>query len=553
MCVLTLVYFDRSEHGLLQLVSMLTAAMMILVARSKRLGSQFLGIASTAAILICGAVSIHQLGWMPGPVLLLTGAVFMAGALENRVVILVTVAACAAVLLAVGYGMSIGTVAIPPNQPSMADFSVWVRVTLFGSVLWAALGLTTAHTLEVVERSWFRERQAATELAEERQFRVEIQESRAVAQAAFVQAQRKEAIAALAAGLAHDLNNALMVILSWADLLRDDSSNPETVHDANEAISTAAQQASSLARQLFSLGREAASTPSVVDLSGLLALNVASLRKLMPRNIELRFDSRPVPPVLAEEVQLHQVFLNLAINARDAMPDGGTLRVHVWDEPNWVAFAIEDTGTGMDQDTRAKLFEPFFTTKQPGLGTGLGLASTKLIVEQLGGTIEVRSELGRGTRFTIRLPGHPELGHPAAAIDDGATLTGHALVVENEPQVRTFLAKSLETIGFTVTATDDGDHARQAIDAAETLDLLCTEAVMPGTPPSDFIAQATARFAGCRVLVCSGHLPDDQVRRQISLGNYAFLPKPFNVAQLRSHVFALAGARATTSEAVTVL
>lgn len=413
ICILTLAYFDPREHAALQVVAVLCTIMMIAVAQAKQLGSQFLGIVSTVVVLAGGGLTIHQLGWMPGPILLLTAAVFMAGALQSRAIILATVAACAGVLLGVGYGMANGFVAIPPGHPAMADFSVWVRVTSFGSVLWGALGLTTAHTLEAVERSVLRERLAASELAEERQFRFEVEESRDAARAAFVEAQRKQAIAALAAGLAHDLNNALMVILSWTDVLREDGSNPDTVREADEAISTAARQASALAKQLLSLGREGASTPSVVDLPSLLELDVASLRKLMPRSIELQFEPRAVAPVLAEEVQLHQVILNLAINAKDAMPDGGTLRVEVWEEPvapgrSWVAFAIEDTGTGMTADTLANLFEPFFTTK-PGTGTGLGLASTKLIIDQLGGHIDVDSEVGRGTRFTIRLPGHPEL------------------------------------------------------------------------------------------------------------------------------------------------
>jgi signal transduction histidine kinase len=419
ICILTLVYFDPREHLGLQLLAGIMTALMIVVARSKRVHSTLSGAASTAAVLVGGGVTIYQLGWMPGPILFLTAAVFMAGALQSRWMILATVAACMGILLGVGYGMASGHVAIPPGNPAMGDFSLWVRVTLFGAVLWAALGFTTSHTLAVVERSLLRERIAATELAEERQFRLEIEESRDAAQAAFVEAQRKQAIAALASGLAHDLNNALMVILSWADMLREGGSDPELVRDANEAISTAAEQASSLARQLLSLGREGASSPSVVDLAALLELDVASLRKLMPRNIEVCFEPRPVAPVLAEEIQLHQVILNLAINARDAMPDGGTLRVSLSDDGQWVAFTIEDSGTGMDAETRAKLFEPFFTTK-PGVGTGLGLASTKLIVEQLGGQIEVGTQLGRGTRFTIRLPGHPELAESALTVDAGA-------------------------------------------------------------------------------------------------------------------------------------
>ena len=536
--------FDRVEH-LPALLTITSASALIGIAGL--LAKQFPGptAAVTASlILFAGCFSITAVGWLPGPVIGLSVVIVAIGVLFGRTPSALAGLLAALTLGAIGYGMSHGLLAVPSAHPSMARGDIWLRVSITAGICWLAFAAMTAYAVELIEHKVRAQQLADNALASERQVRLQVERSRDRAAAAFVEAQRQETIAALVGGLAHDFNNTLMVIMSWTELVNtvgDDE--PELVAEAQAGIATAAEQASRLARQLLNLGRRDEATPEPVDLSGVLALTVASLRKLVPPDIEIKLESRPVPPILAEPSQLQQIILNLAINARDAMPEGGRLEFEILNRGDWVGFAVRDSGVGMSAETQARVFEPFFTTKAVGKGTGLGLASVRTIVGQLGGELELESTLGEGTRFELRFPARPDLTQAKTRVrnEDTARCEGRALVVENEPRIREFMVQTLSSMGLEVEAARDGDEALETIVNDASFDLVCTDGVMPGASPASFIAKALERSTGCQILVCSGHLPDDLVRRKIALGDFAFLPKPFGGRELRRQVRAVLG------------
>ena len=542
---------DLRELGLLLGVGTVDIILQLVFAFATRLSPLFLASFALTSNIFFAAWLSTTLGWMPGTILLLTAPPLVSSVTHGRRVGLATALLSGLILLAAGYGMSHGHLPVPTGQASMAEWPLWMRVCGVCTVSWITVAMFAELGAGLIERTLIEQLETRGKLRLERAQRAEVEQSRDQAKAAFVEAQRQETIAALAGGLAHDFNNTLMVIMSWAELLREAQDDEELQAEAHASILSSAEQASSLARQLLGVGRKHLGTPEPVDLAGVLALSVASLRKLVPGDVRVRLDSRPVPLVLAEPSRLQQVILNLAINARDAMPEGGELRFELLERrdesgTDWSGFAVHDSGTGMDAETQAKIFKPFFTTKAEGRGTGLGLASVATIIEELGGELELESTLGVGTTFTVWLPARADLQPKRGQIElaPSGRLGGHVLIVENEAQVCSFIGRTLEGLGLSTSEALDGDAALAHIESCDQLALLCTDGVMPGTKPAYFIERALERFPDCEILVCSGHLPDDLLRRQIAVGRYAFLPKPFAAADLRRHVHALLSASA---------
>ncbi|EDM73634.1 PAS/PAC sensor hybrid histidine kinase [Plesiocystis pacifica SIR-1] len=551
MLPLVFIGFDVAEHWPMMLALVLLEGVLFGLSFFSRLHTHYLAVLTVLINLMFGGFAVAHLGWLPGPVIVLTTGVLMGGILLDRVGALVAVLGATTVFVGVGLGMSSGYLAIPEGHPAMGDLQLWLRVSVFSTGLWALLGVLTAYAINLIDEKANAEQVAQSDLAREKSRVAAIEQSRDQAKRAFVEAQRKETVAALAGGLAHDFNNTLMVIMSWAELLEvelgEASQGDEVLSEATSAVVTAAEQASFLARQLLSLGRQGTSTPEPVDVRGVMGLAVTSLRKLLPANIEVRLEAEAVDAVLAEPAQLQQIILNLAINARDAMPEGGRLSFGVRQERDdngatWVILSVVDTGTGMDEETLDKVFEPFYTTKPAGKGSGLGLASVLAIVNQLGGLLEVDSELGEGTCFEIHLRARPDLSAAkVAAAQVEGEVSGRAVIIDNEPQVRAFLARTLESVGLEVHAVGDGDGLRGVLRELgdSPVALLCTESVVAGSRPAELIASAREHSAGCQVLICSGHLPDDAMRREIAAGRYAFLPKPFGSDELRRQVLSL--------------
>ena len=369
------------------------------------------------------------------------------------------------------------------------------------------------------------------------------------------QAQKLEAVGHLAGGVAHDFNNLLTVINGYTDLMLADAPADEFVRESLVETQRAGKRAAELTRQLLALGRRQVLAFRILDLNEVVRGTERMLRRVLGEDIRLVADLAPdLGNVMADPGQMEQVLMNLVVNARHAMPTGGTLTIATRNVPpddgpagpprgKSVELAVTDTGTGMTDEVRARLFEPFFTTKGPGQGTGLGLAVVHGIVAQSGGRILVESQPGQGTTFRILLPvteepaedDEPTPDHKAA---DRGTET--VLVVEDENGVRALTARILRTAGYTVLEAADGLEAvKVAADHPGGIDLVVTDVVMPGGSGSEVAGRLTAARPGLRVLYVSGYADDAVVRHGVAADRVNFLAKPFTPAALATKVRAV--------------
>ncbi len=364
-------------------------------------------------------------------------------------------------------------------------------------------------------------------------------------EAQILQAQKMEAVGRLAGGVAHDFNNLLTVILSYSDLLLEDLPAEATDRADVEEIRKAAITASALTRQLLAFSRQQVLEPRVLDLNAVVTSTEKLLRRLLGEDVHLTTTlATALGTVKADPGQLEQIIMNLAVNARDAMPRGGRLSIetanvdleetdvrgHLAGQPGrYVMLAISDTGVGMDAATQARIFEPFFTTKEAGKGTGLGLATVYGIVKQSGGFVWVHSEPGSGSSFKIHLPRLDAPVTPAAApapepVDGSETV----LVVEDVAAVRTVTRAMLERHGYTVLEAHDGETAIRLAEAHRgTIHLLLTDVVMPAVSGRALADHLIALRPVMRVLFVSGYTDDAIVRHGILQDGIAFLQKPF--------------------------
>jgi PAS domain S-box-containing protein len=374
-------------------------------------------------------------------------------------------------------------------------------------------------------------------------------------------AQKMEAVGRLAGGVAHDFNNLLTAIIGYAELLeRGFASGSASVADVRE-IRRAGTRAAQLTRQLLTFSRREAKQPQALVVNEVVVESARMLRRLAGTHIAVVTDLEPRAwTVRADPGELEQVLVNRVVNARDAMPDGGTLTIVtrnvVLDGVNaplppglaagaYVVIDVADTGNGMSDETRAQIFEPFFTTKTEGEGTGLGLATVYGIVSAAGGVIAVQTQPGRGSTFTIHLPRyHARPAATAAALAEAtpASRPGHGrvLVVDDDDAVRGFAVRTLHALGYTVLAASDGERALAAVRDDEgdgsAIDLLVADVVMPGMGGAKLAATLCTHFPAVRVLFTSGHA-DQQFLREELLGDEAvLLPKPFTAAQLTAAV-----------------
>jgi len=368
----------------------------------------------------------------------------------------------------------------------------------------------------------------------------------------FQQAQKMEAVGRLAGGVAHDFNNLLTSILGYSELLLADL-GPGDPHRSDVAeIQKAGVMAASLTRQLLAFSRQEPVARSVLDLNVVVGEMQSMLERLIGEDIEvvLRLSDRPVR-VNADRGQMEQVVMNLAVNARDAMPGGGRLtiatdRVDLDDtyaaahvalaRGTYVALTVIDSGTGMTPEVQAHLFEPFFTTKAVGKGTGLGLATVHGIVQQNGGSIDVHSEVGLGSSFTVFLP-PADADAPVAEAAPGAprrpSAPCTALVVDDAEGLRTLTRRMLEHAGYVVLTASSAAEALQIAAAHPEIGVLVTDVVMPGASGPELVVELLKRTPDMRVVYMSGYTDEALSHRRVLEPGIVLLNKPFTAAQLR--------------------
>ena len=367
-------------------------------------------------------------------------------------------------------------------------------------------------------------------------------------------AQKMEAIGQLAGGVAHDFNNLLMVIQAHMDRIREKLIDRDPLHADAEEVCSAVSKAAALTGQLLAFSRKQFLRPTVLDLNLVLTGVSKMLTRILEANIELNLEAEPnLAPVKADQGQLEQAILNLALNARDAMPGGGILRLlaqnicvehaqtgeHLSVEPgDYVMLCVSDTGIGMDAETQARIFEPFFTTKMLGKGTGLGLSTVYGVVKQSGGAISVSSALGSGTTFRILLP---QCASDAVPCEQRAPTTcvvnGNEtiLLVEDQEAIREVTSDYLGRLGFRVLAAPDGEAALAIAQSHKLrIDLLLTDVIMPNMGGRELAERISILYPQTKVLFMSGY-SDDALRAHEGFTEQAeVLLKPFSLQSLAS-------------------
>jgi CheY-like chemotaxis protein len=365
-----------------------------------------------------------------------------------------------------------------------------------------------------------------------------------------------EAVGKLAGGVAHDFNNLLTAIIGFSSLASDELPIGSPVQDSLAQIRKSAEQAAALTRQLLAFGRRQILQPEVLDVGEVVAHVLPMLRRLIGEDITVTTDLQPVPTIRADRTQVQQVLLNLAVNARDAMPLGGVLtirtaRTQVDARDNggpdlapgqYVVLEVTDTGHGVDSTMTDRIFEPFFTTKAFGQGTGLGLSTVYGIAKQSGGDVQVSSSPGRGATFRVLLPAAPSAAlrltpepQPVTPVPQAGA--GTILLVEDDDAVRDFVSEVLRASGWVVVAVSTPAHAlASAARQSLSIDLLVTDVVMPGMNGGELADKLVAMRPDLRVLFITGYDDEDVAMRGLIEPGRECLSKPFTPSQLRARV-----------------
>jgi signal transduction histidine kinase/CheY-like chemotaxis protein len=507
-----------------------------------------------------------------GPLILLTMCVYATSLIGIRTGLLAS-AVSVATMAIVGTAMCTGLL---PFRQELAANSVtpvsWLVTGALFLMLAMTLVLGSGRVLEHLQRSLAKEHERSQELAlanenltAEAEERRRAEAEKDSLQQQLLHAQKMEAIGSLAGGLAHDFNNLLTIIrLNTELLLRSVPGCPEAID-----IRDATKRAETLTRQLLAFSRRQLIHPHPVDLNALLWDLEKMLRRLLGEDIQLDLSGcQAQGGIQADPGQIEQVIVNLAVNARDAMPQGGRLEFSTEDDRidaqeadrlgeiaagPVLVLRVRDTGTGMDPTTSARVFEPFFTTKPPERGSGLGLSTVFGIVQQHGGAIELRSAPGAGTEFVLRFP-RIEFDLAKSAVDTAAVEaiggSESILLVEDEPHLLRASQRILTSLGYRLIPAQDGLEALRLMDRTDQApDLLMSDVVMPGMSGRVLSETLKVRWPDLRVLFTSGHTDDTVLRSGVARGTVAFLAKPYSPQSLAAAVRAALDAPAPKAPA----
>ena len=361
-----------------------------------------------------------------------------------------------------------------------------------------------------------------------------------------LRAQKMEAIGTLAGGIAHDFNNILSAILGYSEILMDKIPDDEKLKKAVDIIGKSARRGASLAGKILSVTRKEKLELKVVELNRIVEETLELLRRSIPRDIEIRVSlEKDLPPVKVDPVQIQQVVMNLAINARDAMPNGGVLAIEtssvgrengaangIQDKNGFLKLSISDTGKGISRDMQSKIFDPFFTTKEQGKGTGLGLYIVHSVVTNHGGYINLYSEPDRGTRFNIYLPAYKgEIEEDPVPSIEELKGDGTVLVIDDEEDLRELVKDFLEPLGYRVLLASDGKEGLKVFrKMRERIDLVILDMIMPGMNGAEVFQQMRSLVPGVKVLLCSGYSHEGLagIKELIQGGAAGFIQKPFS-------------------------
>jgi signal transduction histidine kinase/CheY-like chemotaxis protein len=445
----------------------------------------------------------------------------------------------AVVIAGVGWAMVHGRIPAPnPSDIAMTNPQTWSRSL---TVSFAAIGLFGGLMLAVITRI---ERSLALARSETSR-RERAERARAEAEIRNIESKQLEIVGRLAAGVAHDFNNNLTSIMGCAELLRHEAGANHELTELVDGIMQASQRSAELTRQLLAYSRKAQMLLAPTDLHRVVDDTVSLLRRSVDPKVTVVTDLVAENPVVAaDRALLESALLNLLVNACDAMPGGGTLRIRTTWAPTrfaespsktqrTVVLEVIDSGRGMEKELLPRIFDPFFTTKPVGHGTGLGLAAVAGTIKAHGGTIDVESEVGKGTTFRVRLPctdESPTARPEAVAVQRGS---GAVLLVDDDAMVSMTAAATIKSFGYAVTHAPDGKTAIELVQKEpERYGLVLLDLRMPGLSGEETFDALRALNPGLRVLVWSGYGADQDVAAMIRRGAAGFVQKPYRVAEL---------------------
>jgi signal transduction histidine kinase len=497
-------------------------------------------LALLAGLSALSFVGLLRVGFVLGPGASCALLVVVAGLLLGQRAMWIALALTIATMLGIGwFHQQSGGAHLTPAASDPTLFANWLRLSAIYGLLTIILATSVTFVVRRIEHI-LAARTAALELLQAEQVqRWQTETALDKAHGTIEQMQKLEAVGRLAGGVAHDFNNALVVILGWADALRR-MPDEERRQLALDRIVAAGSRAARLTQQLLTVGRKAVSVPTALAPAPLIEEIARFVERVLPENIRLQTEvADDVPAIFADASQIHHVLLNLCLNARDAMPGGGELSIRarrlVSDGSDgasagtFCAIEVRDSGCGMDRATLARAFEPFFTTKGE-LGTGLGLSTVHGIVTQSGGHVRIESAPGRGTTLTVLLP--PSREAPSDLVAPMSRTLAHTratvLVAEDDRAVREVMVEALREAGHEVLSAGDGSAALElARRYRGRIDLLCSDGVMPGLNTAELISGFRHLFPNAPVLVCSGHVREDDVRAKVEARDVRYLGKPF--------------------------
>jgi signal transduction histidine kinase len=492
------------------------------------------------ATFVAAGSAVYLRGLAAAPVLLLGLGVLVTALFLGRTGMI------ASLLLA---GAAIAIIGRP--EP-VATYSSWHSALDFICVA-GVMTVLVQLVVSRLERSLTHSAQALESLRAETELREHAQNELTRAEATLQQAQKLDAVGRLAGGVAHDFNNTLQVVLGWTELLRIET-QPQQIQHGIEQIRIAAERSRGLTRQLLSFSRPEMRTPVRIELREFLPPLVTSYRRLLTEDVSIALHTDKNLSIFMDEGHLSQVLLNVVLNARDAMPSGGTITLNARQilpaqlppsvsgfDDGAVEIEVIDNGTGMDEATKSRAFEPFFTTKGKR-GTGLGLSTAYGVVQQAGGVIDILTELGKGTSVRLFFP--PLTTAADVSVSDEAappepSVARAVLLAEDDRDVRSTLARALRQAGHHVVEVSDVEAGRVVVrDRGADFNFLVTDGIMPGGSTRQLIDDyLTARPDG-RVIVCSGYIDDELHARDLAPRSFEFVPKPFSPSELVARIAA---------------